>query len=310
MGDALYGARGFYRSPEGPAGHFRTSAQSTAFAAAVRRLATQVDQALGSPATFDLVDVGAGRGELLSALADTVPHHWRLTGVEVADRPPTLRSSIDWRSQLPERITGVVVANEWLDNIPIDVAVLTPLGPRLVLVDDDGTETVGGRLDPNQNEWLRTWWPLRVVGDRAEIGLPRDQAWAQVVAALDRGVAVAIDYAHGRDKRPPDGTLIGYQRGHVVPPVPDGLRDVTAHVALDAVAATGVSAGATDGIVLTQRRALQRFGIAGRRPRRADGDASAYLRALSLAGTEAELLDPHGLGGFTWLMQSKGVRLP
>ena len=91
MAEALYGPAGFYRRPEGPLGHFRTSSAVPAFAAAVRRLALEVDRMLGEPDPFDLVDLGAGRGELLAAvLAGGVPPRWRLSAVELADRPPGL----------------------------------------------------------------------------------------------------------------------------------------------------------------------------------------------------------------------------
>ncbi len=47
---ALYGPDGFYRRPEGPAGHFRTSVHaSPLFADAVARLLCRVDEALGRP---------------------------------------------------------------------------------------------------------------------------------------------------------------------------------------------------------------------------------------------------------------------
>jgi len=34
------------------------------------------------------------------------------------------------------------------------------------------------------------------------------------------------------------------------------------------------------------------------------------VAALCAAGEEAELLDPGGLGGFTWLLQTVGCPLP
>ncbi|MDX2809253.1 hypothetical protein PV406_33675, partial [Streptomyces scabiei] len=65
--EALYGPAGFYRRPEGPAGHFRTSVHaSPLFAAAVARLLCRVDEALGHPGELAFVDLGAGRGELVS----------------------------------------------------------------------------------------------------------------------------------------------------------------------------------------------------------------------------------------------------
>src|SRR5689334_20025288 len=70
MAGALYGTGGFFtRSAEGPADHFRTSVHaSPLFAGALLRLIRRVDAALGGPDRLDVVDVGAGRGELLAAL--------------------------------------------------------------------------------------------------------------------------------------------------------------------------------------------------------------------------------------------------
>lgn len=61
--EALYGTEGFYRRPEGPASHFRTSVHaSPLFASAVARLLCRVDEALGRPGALGFVDMGAGRG--------------------------------------------------------------------------------------------------------------------------------------------------------------------------------------------------------------------------------------------------------
>src|SRR5947208_2791006 len=72
---------------------------------------------------------------------------------------------------------------------------------------------------------------------RAEVGAPRDTAWAGAVRALARGVALAVDYGHLREDRPAFGTLTGFRNGRQVAPVPDGSCDLTAHVAIDSVAA-------------------------------------------------------------------------
>ena len=66
MHAALYGPGGFYARGEPPARHFRTSVHvSPSYAAAIWELLRQVDAGLGHPGRIDLVDVGAGRGELL-----------------------------------------------------------------------------------------------------------------------------------------------------------------------------------------------------------------------------------------------------
>ncbi|ADG90118.1 hypothetical protein TBS_15880 [Thermobispora bispora] len=315
MERALYGPGGFYLR-ERPARHFRTSVgASPAFADAVIRLAERVDEELGHPDAFDLVDVGSGDGKLPALVLRGAPPRLaarlRITAVDLAPRPAGLDPRITWAAELPGRITGLVIANEWLDNVPVDVVEQTASGPRLVLVDPEtGEERLGPPPSPEDLAWLARWWPLEEPGHRAEVGRPRDEAWASVIVRLSRGTAVAIDYAHRAGDRPPFGTLAGHRGGAPVPPVPDGSCDITAHVALDACAAAGERAGATATRLTTQREALRALGLRGARPplELARRDPRGYVRALGRATEEAELLDPGGLGGFTWLTQSRGLR--
>lgn len=277
--DALYGADGFFLR-EVPGEHFRTNAGVPLFAEAVLRLAHRVDAALGFPDPFDVVDVGAGRGELLLGLGE-VPRRWRLTGVDLApaDVPFT------WTSEIPS-VTGLLIANEWLDAVPLRVIE----NGREVLVASDGTESLGS---PVASAWAARWWPS---GPRVEDGSSRDEAWVRAVSRVDRGVAVAIDYGHVRDTRRP--TLTGYRRGRQVAPVPDGSCDLTAHVALDSCAAV------TRALLITQRQALQALGIRSALPSASGG---SYARALEQASQAAELLDPFGLGAFGWLVTHVGL---
>lgn len=318
MERALYGEGGFYRRGERPAEHFRTSVHaSPRFAAAIARLLVDVDTALGHPDRLDLVDIGAGSGRLLgnilAGLPSGITSRLAPTAVEIAPRPSDIPASVTWRADLPDRITGLAVANEWLDNIPLDVVERTPDGVRTVLVDpSSGGERPGGEPSAEDRDWLDRWWPLREPGDRAEIGHPRCNAWASVIGRLDRGLAIAVDYSHARDSRPPYGTLTGYRDGATVPAVPDGSCDVTAHVALDACTTAGERAGATSTLLTTQRAALLTLGLSGARPplAMAHTDPRGYVAALCRAGEDAELLDPSGLGGFGWLAQTVGIPLP
>jgi SAM-dependent MidA family methyltransferase len=316
MERALYGPDGFYTRGERPAAHFRTSVHaSRRFAQAVARLIADVDAALGHPATFDLVDVGAGSGELLSEILPVAGLSGRLRpmAVEVAPRPAGLTGAIEWRVSLPETITGLVIANEWLDNVPLDVVEMTGDGPQLVVVDPlTGAEVPGPAPSPEDTAWLERWWPLREPGDRAEVGRHRCAAWASVIERLGGGLALAIDYAHEREHRPPYGTLTGYRDGRCVSPIPDGSCDITAHVALDACADAGEAAGASGTLLTTQRTALRALGLHGTRPplELARTDPRGYLQRLRAAGEDAELIDGEGLGGFGWLVQTVGIDLP
>ncbi|MFI1533488.1 SAM-dependent methyltransferase [Streptomyces anandii] len=312
--EALYGPDGFYRRPEGPAGHFRTSVHaSPLFAAAVARLLCRVDEALGRPAVLDFVDMAAGRGELaagvLAALPADVAARARVHAVEVAERPGGLDERIEWRTELPRGITGLLFANEWLDNVPVEVAEVDSEGVvRRVLVRRDGAERLGEPLTDAEERWLARWWPLPAEpGLRAEIGLTRDAAWADAVSRVERGLAVAVDYAHTAAARPPFGTLTGFRDGRETPPVPDGSCDITSHVALDACAASTTGAAVR---LMSQRDALRGLGVTGVRPPLALASArpAEYVRALARAGEAAELTAPDGLGGFGWLLRSAGLR--
>jgi SAM-dependent MidA family methyltransferase len=368
MAGALYGSEGFFVRPEsGPAEHFRTSVHaSPLFAGAILGLIRRVDEALGHPDAMDVVDVGAGRGELLAALKPLLPARIRLTGVELRPRPAGLDPAIGWRRDVPEDVVGVLLATEWLDNVPIDVAEVDDNGvARRVLVDRaSGEEKLGPVIDAADRFWLARWWPAlahsvpepspdpsdtrtqagergevteqteagargtpdeggaagerdtvgahaaagergtagghAVAGERAEIGWPRDVAWADAVSRVRRGCALAVDYGHLREARPQLGTLTGFRVGRQVLPIPDGNCDVTAHVAMDAVA----SAAGRAYTLVSQREALKALGIDGGRPPidLAHSDPAGYLRALSSAGAAGELIDPAGLGGHWWLL--------
>ncbi|MFH9117636.1 SAM-dependent methyltransferase [Streptomyces globisporus] len=311
---ALYGDEGFYRSPEGPAGHFRTSVHaSPLFATAVARLLTGVARELDT-GTVALVDVGAGRGELLTGVLAALPEGLDVTpyAVEVAARPPGLDPRIEWCAQPPAGVAGLLFANEWLDNVPVEVAEADAEGvPRYVHVRaSDGAERLGSAVTGADAAWLERWWPLSAPGERAEIGRPRDAAWAGAVGSLTAGAAVAVDYTHVRGGRPPFGTLTGFRGGRGVRPVPDGSCDLTAHVALDACAAAVAEAGIDASTELTdQRAALRRLGVGGDRPplSLATTDPAGYVRALAAAGEAAELAARGGLGDFGWLLHRVGL---
>ncbi len=302
---ALYGPDGFYRGTAGPAGHFTTGTHGSlgaVLAGAVARLARQ-------DGLTHVVDVGAGRGELLTHVHAVDPA-LRLSGVDVVARPQSLAPAIAWHTApggagLPASLRhldeALVIAHEWLDVVPCSVAEVDGDGElRRVLVDPGtGQETLGSPVVGDELAWATAHWEPTASGDRVEIGLSRDRAWADLVARVDRGVLVAVDYGHRDGDRPMGGTLAAYRRGQLVTPVPDGTCDLTAHVAMDTL---------DHDELLDQRTALRGLDVDGRQPplELASRDPQAYLRALATCSAAAALTAPGGFGDFLWAVKRVG----
>lgn len=302
---ALYGDAGFYRGPTGPAGHFTTATHSGPGRVLARAVLAWADL-LGCDG---IVDVGAGRGELLRHLRDLAPGR-PLTGVEIVERPGVLPPDVGWQvasggAWLPGTLGPVgslVVAHEWLDVVPCPVVEVDDQSiPRLVLVDPvTGAESLGPELQGADLHWCERFWPdichdRAEPGSRAEVGRPRDLAWSTLLAAMDGGAAIAVDYGHLVSDRPTHGSLTAYRTGQMVAPVPDGGCDLTAHVAVDSL---------PHDELLRQRDALRRVGVSGRTPDHSGArtDPAGYLAGLAEASDAATLLDPGGFGDFWWVV--------
>ncbi|MGA8046816.1 MAG: SAM-dependent methyltransferase [Dermatophilaceae bacterium] len=302
--DALYGAGGFYRR-EHPHAHFSTATSP----GLVDVLAEAVVALVRAEGLTGVVDVAAGGGELASAVCALAPD-LRLTCIEVRPRPAGLPARVRWvrspgGSALPDDLGPLrdvlVIAHEWLDNVPCVVAERAGIqagdgrgpGPlREVWVDDDGTESPGPPADATDLAWAERWWP---DADRVEVGRARDEAWAALVSRVERGLVVAVDYGHTAATRPEGGTLTGYRAGETVAPVPDGMCDLTAHVAVDSL---------RHDRIVSQRDLLAELGLTGTAPdRRVAREApAAYLQAVARRSAVSALRDPAGLGGFWWVL--------
>ena len=302
---ALYSDTGFYRANAGPADHFTTATHRGTGRVLARALLAWADL-LGCDG---LVDVGAGRGELLGHLHALAPGR-PLTGVDVVGRPDTLPADVRWLtspggSRLPDDLrpaNALVVAHEWLDVVPCPVVEVDAEGTlRIVLVDrETGAESLASPLNGADLEWCQRFWPTvcgdgAELGGRAEVGRARDVAWSALLEAMDGGAAIAVDYGHTAGDRPAAGSLTAYRRGVVVAPAPDGSCDLTAHVAVDSL---------RHDELLRQREALRRVGVSGRTPDHASArtDPAGYLAALAEASHSATLLAPGGFGDFWWVV--------
>ena len=176
------------------------------------------DEALRAAATeLALVDMGAGRGELLTGVLAALPRRAvRARGVRRRAGRAARRASTRGSSGAGDRPAGVSraavrerVAGQRSGRRRRD-------GParasRRVLVRADGEERLGEPVTGADAEWLDRWWPLTGPGGcgRRSAG-PATRRGPRRSPRLDAGLAVAVDYAHDAAARPPFGTLTGFR---------------------------------------------------------------------------------------------------
>jgi len=263
--DSQFGEAGFYRTHRAE-DEFRTSVHVDRQLA--RALAERItrERQRSQVSDFAVIDIGAGDGSLLLHLRGLLPPDITYLAVDLRPPPPGLPDDIAWIQRCindgsaditgrDSEWNGVLIAHEFLDDVPCDVLELDEeLVPRVVLVDPEtGGEEIGPAIDDTaarrfiddptgSAHWLERWWPATRPLARREVGLARDRMWARLRRVLS-GTAIAIDYSHRLPERRrgvwDGGTLQGFKKGRPHRPIPDGSMNLTAHVALDACASSG-----------------------------------------------------------------------
>jgi SAM-dependent MidA family methyltransferase len=293
---------------------------------------------LGRPRPFTLLEYGAGSGTLALAILEGFRRHGRMGLLEAVQYEPIesnlhrlddLRSRFEKAGFSPllaatcsrpngaETVSGVILANEFLDALPVHRFVVRggQLQELYVAWRDRFVEVVG---EPSTRELAR-----RLADDGVEVGqLAEGQVgeialglgeWLDEVATrLRRGYVLVIDYGYEAAElygpRHLAGTLLGY-RGHRVEVDPFagvGLTDLTAHVDFTALRLLGERRGLRTVALHTQSEFLMAAGLEAELQAlqaSPDLDAAAYMRARSGV---VRLLDPRHLGRFRVLTLARG----
>lgn len=306
-------------------GDFLTSPEVSAwFGRMLARFAAGERDRLGE-GPFLVADVGAGSGSLLAGLASAVGGPVDLWAI---DRSPAARDALragrDWAvgttiEDLPARATGVIVANELLDNLP--VAVVVRAGgrweERWVGIDGDALGLVAAPVRRDVAEWADRFGGRVPEGGLVEVQLAAGR-WLQfALDRLRRGAVVVVDYggtAEELEPRRTQGTLRTYRSHHLGPDplLAPGETDVTVDVNFSALTAVAARAGA-EVELLRQDDFLRELGlgeeVASLRRRELDlardGDAIERLRVRSERTDAETLMHPRGLGDFRVLIARK-----
>ncbi len=320
-------------------GDFLTAAElHPIFGAALSRQVAEAWERLGGPSPFTLMEYGAGAGTLAlailaglrddgSPLADALVYapvelnRHRLA--ELRARAAAASLPVVEPAVLDDRpVAGVVVANEFLDALPVHLLEVRGGRPReiRVAVTADGGlgESLDEPADPalrDQLERLARAGIALIEGQRLEVR-PAVDAWAREVGRrLEAGLVLVLDYGapavdlYGPRRRA--GTLMTY-RGHVADGAPGapyrdvGERDITAHVDTTALGGAILGAGLDLLGETSQAELLVGCGLEELVQRRQAGAASAS-EALELRSAVLRLLDPRHLGGFRAVLAGRGI---
>jgi SAM-dependent MidA family methyltransferase len=289
-----------------------------------RTLARQVAELIGAGLT-DVLELGAGSGALahdllheLAALGRNPRRYLILeTSADLRQRQQQrLRTAagtveIEWLDQLPVRFSGIVVANEVLDALPVHLVRRNAGDVRESAASADDIDELGVDFDERHRTFV--WRARPAAGEVAAaarvLDLPSDYTTELHLAArglvrslgamLERGVMLFIDYGFpAREYYHPQrnrGTLMCHyrHRAHDDPLQLPGLQDITAHVDFSAIAAAAHETGLETLGYTTQAQFLINCGITDILAETPATDAAAYL---PLAAAAQKLLGPAEMG--------------
>jgi SAM-dependent MidA family methyltransferase len=293
---------------------------------------------LDRPASFDLVEVGAGSGafmaSILTWLRTRAPECFAAARAVVLDGHPhrleqqraTLASGgfaaehaliEDWLSR-EGTTTGIVISNVFFDALPIHLIERSGDDLHEVYVATEGGRLAlqTGHLSTSEvSAYFETLGLRPGDGARAEVSLAAREAMRRIAARIGRGYIITIDY--GYEARElyaswrTQGTLMAF-RAHS--PQPDilgqpGLTDLTYHVDFTTLAAAAAAEGFAAAPLTSQAEALTVLGLpdalraAGERGHL---DVQRYAAERRAAET---LTDMSGLGRIKVLAMAKDAPL-
>ena len=335
---------GYYTSPGrkvGAEGDFYTSSNvHQVFGRLIARELVRMWNCLGEPEDFEVVEAGAGGGQLaqdiMDALAEIAPLLYRSVIYRFVEKEPSLREvqARKLHSHLPHlawsepaelmavsfTFTGCLLSNELIDSFPVHLVEMTAEGLKEVYVvnaDDGFGEELGEPAKPELAAYLQRLGVTLIKGQRAEINLAAPEWIVAVSRALVRGFVLTIDYgfpaqilyAPGRM----NGTLLCYYR-HTMeenPYLRPGEQDITSHVDFTTIMQAGEDSGLATVWFGEQYRFLMGVGIIEELMALEARAASEEERLKHRLALKKLMLPDGGMGDtFRVLIQAKGVQNP
>ena len=328
---ALYAPRlGYYSggaSKLGASGDFTTAPEiSSLFGAAVARAAA----AIIAQSAPDIIEFGAGTGKLardvlaaLDGMGVQVNSYTiiELSGELRARQQEALRDlpQVRWLDGMPERFSGVVLANEVLDAMPVELVIRRDGAwqRQMVTVQDGAFAFVQAPLSDALAAQVARQVPEAEClpdGYLTEIHPVAEGFMASLAGMLEKGAAILFDYGfpareYYLDQRM-GGTLMCHYRHHAHPDpfyLP-GLQDITAHVDFTAMALASQEAGLPVLAYMNQASFLLACGIG---ELLLESDPEQALQFLPQSRAVQKLVSPAEMGElFKVLVVGRDVDLP
>jgi SAM-dependent MidA family methyltransferase len=240
---------------------------------ALAKQAWQLDERLGYPDPFTVVEMGAGKGllarDFLSACHGAPAGFAARVRYVLIERSASMRAMqqhnlapwlaetgrVAWVDRLadlpPHSVTGMFFSNELVDAFPVHRIAITDGQPQELYVDYSNGRFVETYrpLSQHLTAYLSDGAITLPNGYKTEINLAAIDWMSQVAETMARGLVITIDYGHtsedlyGPERR--NGTFLCYysQTTNDDPFSRVGEQDMTSHVNFTALARIGHRAG-------------------------------------------------------------------
>ena len=215
---------------------------------------------------INILEFGAGSGALAESILDALKNEGvSIDSYNILDLSADLierqqfrlkgrTEKVCWINQLPNKFTGIILANEVLDAMPIELITFIDGKWQYKDVCINSNDPMSfsfcaGSEVPNEliPQYLQSASLLN--GYTTELHL-QGQGWIKALGqCLDQGIFLTLDYGFPEHEyyhsQRGQGTLIGHYRHHTIqdPFYFPGLCDLTAHVNWTAIAKTAIEHG-------------------------------------------------------------------
>jgi NADH dehydrogenase [ubiquinone] 1 alpha subcomplex assembly factor 7 len=269
---------GYYmtRDPFGAGGDFVTAPEiSQMFGELLGVWTSEAWRLAGSPAPARLIELGPGRGTLMSdvlRVARISPPFLEAISVHLVEMSPTLQrlqeqtlaqaaKRVSWSADFDDTPSGpaFILANEFFDALPVRHYVKTTQGWRERLV---GLDAAGDLAFGLSHEVEPTLHVAAREGSILEVGALAQRVMGDIAARLVRegGALLLIDYGYLVTSLG-DSLQAVARHAYVDPLAAPGEADLTAHVDFAALARAARAEGAKVMGPVTQGHFLRQLGI-------------------------------------------------